>query len=1768
MRLLYFQIIVLFLVSITQGLAQNHLWSFNIGGGFDDIGRMTFNDNKGFVYAVGHFKGVNIDFNSSPTATTYLSSNGDMDAYVVKYTDAGVLVWAFNVGGSGLDEASAISVDNLGNVYVTGFFRGSNVDFDPSSAGTALLTSNGDSGGDPGYGGDVFVAKYSNAGQYLWAFNVGSPSIGDDGTALVTDALGNVYVGGYFSGNADFDPSGSVANLSVGNGLVFLAKYNTNGQYQWAFNFGSPGGNAHPFGLKIDGAANIYVTGYFIGGGADFDPSPISAKILSSNGQHDIYLAKYNSSGQYQWAFNIGSGGIDVARELDVDNAGNIYVGGDFQSTVDFDPSASVANLTSVGSSDIFIAKYDNNGNYKWAKRFGSINFDIAWGVTYTKGNVYLSGSFQGTVNFNPGTVPDNLVSNGSSDIYVTKFDLNGNYVCAFKVGGSNVDESYRMSSDTLGNFYITGYFNSYNTDFNPGAAINNLSTNGAQDVFIAKYIWPDNPRPGGILTGSTICPGQQATLTFTATAGPGPFTIEYSNGTTNYTQINVQSGVPFSLLPNPTVNTTYTLISVRDATVCPSTNNVAGITAVVTVSGGGSTDFTYKQSPCSPKTIQFFATSTGATYSWDFGNGTTSAGNANSTVTYANYGNYIVKLVVGNGGGCADSAIKTIPVFVTQSNIIFNKDTAVCPGTTLQLASDSGVAFCWKPEATINNTTIANTTVTSAVPTTYFLTSQIPGNNLLVNGDFAAGNTGFTSDYTAANPNTTESQYWIGNNPATWNSSMSNCTDHTSGSGNMLLVNGSPTAAAKVWSQTVNTTSNTNYAFSVWLQNVYAVNPANLRFSINGRVVGDNILAGTATCQWKQFYVTWNSGNVTAANLSIVNNNTIVQGNDFAIDDISFATVTMRYDSLKVSIAPNPTIQGFGDTSVCSGTTVQLGATGGNVYSWTPAGSLSNSNIHNPISTTDTSVNYVVTGYLQPGCVGRDTVKINILPKPVITLTTNNTACAGDSFQLAATGGGTYSWSPSTGLSDINIGNPVSTASSGIKYYVTVTSAQGCKNIDSVTVSRVAKPTVSTRPDTSFCKGGGTVLNTLVSNYTGISWFPGNGLSSPNAVNPLASPNDTTRYIVTATNGGCIAKDTVNIYIKPKPLVTLNNDTGFCKGFTYSLNATGGGSYQWSPATWLSGNGISNPTATPDTTTQYYVTVTGANGCATVDSVKLTVYKIPTVSTRPDTSFCKGGGTVLNTLVSNYTGISWFPGNGLSSPNAVNPLASPNDTTRYIVTATNGGCIAKDTVNIYIKPKPLVTLNNDTGFCKGFTYSLNATGGGSYQWSPATWLSGNGISNPTATPDTTTQYYVTVTGANGCATIDSVKLTVYPKPFVQTIKDTSVCLGTPRVLTTGATPGVTYLWSPGRWLSDSTVASPVANPAVYTQYVVTVNSANKCTAKDTVNLTPVALPVISKSPNDTMCKGATVNLFAGGGVSYQWLPVTGLSNPGIYNPVSSTDTSITYYVQVSGSSGCTAKDSVRVTVRPPLRPATVNPPLTSICGTDTLLLTASGGDFYKWIAGSNIFSPDSAATYVLPAGSQVYKVKITDTVCRITTILSSTVNVNAGPVVAINKSNDIDCKYPNAQLQAGGGLIYQWVPADGLSNPNVRNPVASPVATTVYSVKVMDSSGCTTTKSIIVGVNYGNNKHTYDVPDAFTPNKDGKNDCYSLRSWGNVPKLELSIFNRWGERVFFTNNTTDCWDGTYKGVAQSTAAFVYVIKATTACGGDVFKKGTLLLIR
>ncbi len=1936
-----------FLLFSIQSISQNHQWSFNIGGASSDLGHVIYSDNKGYIYAVGYFTGSNIDFDPSPTNTFFLSStNGSRDGYVSKYTTDGKFVWAFSFGGSNLDEANSVAVDGTGNIYVTGYFRGSGVDFDPSATGTALLNSNGDEGGDPGYGGDIFVAKYNSQGKYQWAFNVGATSLGDNGMVITCDNAGNIYTSGYFRGSPDFDPAASgVHTLDAGTGTMYVAKYNTNGEYQWAFNLGEGNVDNAPFGIKIDASGNIYLTGYFQGTNQDFDPSVNGISYLTSNGGFDIFAAKYNSTGEYQWAFAIGGGNTDVGRDIEIDNSGNVYIVGDFDgSNIDFNPSPSAATNLTSNNRDVFIAKYNASGQYQWAKDFGGSGSDISWSLAYTNNNIYITGSFQGTMNFNPGPTTDNLVSNGANDFYMTKFDVNGNYVCAFNVGGSENDDAYKVAADNSGNLYLTGILSSSNTDFDPGSGTKNLSTNGGSDIFIAKYNWPDNPKPTGSIKGNTICSGKQGQLTFTATSGAGPFTIEYGNASGTYTQTNVQSGVPFNVSLNPTVTTVYNLISIRDATVCPSTNNVSGITGIITVSScettstftapdtvcvntpvnitntssnassyywsfcgansatnptgtnignfgfsssvfidfafdnnnyygfvtnnspgkvirldfgnsllntpttvdlgnvggvipefcegiqmvknegkwyaiivggvpegrivklefgtsltstpvgtnwgnignlaypvdlhvfqdgatwygftinaytstitrfnfsgsfnntptgvnlgnignlnyptgiyainnnnnwnvfitnagsggqastnssltrldfgnsllntptgvnignpgntlssardliiykscneifgyvtnysatndivrldfnnnltatpsavslgntgnlsfphsiskvyrvgndlysfivnvnnntlsrlkfpgctnanianstlqnpppvtynapgiynislitdeglstqssfckqvvvlpppvfqplkdtslclgqsitlkanatgatsytwspatglsnpniknpvaspivttqyivtatgsaacsandtvlvsvlnGISADFTYRQNTCSPNSVQFFSSNQNASsYSWDFGNGQTVTGSPNPVVSYNSYGNYIVKLL-SQGSTCKDSVQKIIPISVAQANVIFTADTTICTGTSLKLATDSGISFCWKPDASISNTNIANTTITPTKNTTYYFTSQAQSNDLVANGDFSQGNTGFTSDYNSASPNTKEAEYYVANDSHAWNINFNSCTEHTTVSGKMMMVNGSSAAGAKVWGESISISPNTNYAFSVWIESLAALNPANLRFSINGIVLGDNINAGNVACQWKQVFTTWNSGGSTTAAISIVNNNTIADGNDFALDDISFAQVFLKQDSLKVNVTPAPVIRTIADTAICKGNSVQLNTSGATFYNWSPAAGLSNPNDQNPIATPAASATYIVSAYNSPGCVGTDTVKIDVLKSPDISLSNDTTICAGTQVQLTATGG---------------------------------------------------------------------------------------------------------------------------------------------------------------------------------------------------------------------------------------VGYQWFPATGLSNPNTSNPLATPGSATVYSVTVTNN---------------------------------------------------------------------------NGCSSKDSVAIAVALRPTVNSIKDTSACFGTPVILNTSSAAATVYHWSPAAGLSDTSVASPVAIPLATTDYIVTASSIKDCEAKDTVRITILSAPSITKSNDTTVCKGGNVSLFATGGTAYQWTPANTLSGSQTGNPTATADTTTVYKVSVTGSNGCQSNDSVKVSVKP-VGNFSIYPASANICLNDTITLTAGGGDEYVWLS-SFASSPYNAATSVNPDATTTFKVRIYDSVCKHTDTLSSLVTVNPLPQISIQKSNDIDCTYPTAQLTAVGGSTYSWTPASSLNNANIGNPVVSPNETTTYVVKATNSQGCFNYDSMQVVVKFtGAAANGYGLPTAFTPNSDGKNDCFGVKSWGAVTRLEFSVYNRWGERVFYTTSPSGCWDGTYKSVAQGTGGFVYYIKAKTICGGEISRKGTVVLIR
>ncbi|NCU05930.1 MAG: PKD domain-containing protein, partial [Chitinophagaceae bacterium] len=305
-----------------------------------------------------------------------------------------------------------------------------------------------------------------------------------------------------------------------------------------------------------------------------------------------------------------------------------------------------------------------------------------------------------------------------------------------------------------------------------------------------------------------------------------------------------------------------------------------------VTLTCSQKNDFGFEQNTCNPYQITFSTTSTTyQTIKWDFGDSNSSTGSASVSHTYSLPGVYLVKMIQ-NYQNCTDTVTKTLTVTIQNDNqAILTADTTICIGSTKQLQASPALSYCWSPAAYLSDPTIQNPVTSTPGSITYYLTTQKKGNNLVVNGDFAAGNTGFLSDYQYVPPSGfNPGVYTVSNNPVAWHPQMPNCNDHTPGTnGNMMIVNGAEIANVKVWSQTITVQPNTNYAFETWLQHMTSSNPAKLQFAINGVTIGPAFVANNTNCIWDRFYAVWNSGNSTSANISIVNQNQVYTGNDFA---------------------------------------------------------------------------------------------------------------------------------------------------------------------------------------------------------------------------------------------------------------------------------------------------------------------------------------------------------------------------------------------------------------------------------------------------------------------------------------------------------------------------------------------------------------------------------------------------------------------------------------------------------------------------------------------------------------------------------------------------------------------------------------------------------------------------------------------------------------------------------------------------------------------
>lgn len=368
--------------------AQNLNWVRQIPGTGSDYVKSIATDGGPHLYVVGGFAGT-INFNPNLSAGPAVGS----DIWFGKYsTVTNSFVWAHALIGGDDDFGTDIILDNTGNVYITGYFgtTTAQLDFDPGPATVYPTVSHG-----------LFLAKYSNNGAFQWRITIGAHNVTTRSNAIAIDDNGNVYIGGTIwssqNRNVDFNPGPNVFNLNTGNGSIFFAKYNANGQLLWAGNVGPSNSGGDLWDLFVDASKNVYITGLF-SGTADFHPTGTSPILNSVNGS--AYVCKYSPTGSFVWSKQVQGQNGDIGRHMAVDGSGNVYVTG---------------SLNANGG-NIFLAKFSSVGNQLELKSIGGSNSDTGQSILLDgSGNLYLAGYFNGNnIEFNPNADPKTLTSTGS----------------------------------------------------------------------------------------------------------------------------------------------------------------------------------------------------------------------------------------------------------------------------------------------------------------------------------------------------------------------------------------------------------------------------------------------------------------------------------------------------------------------------------------------------------------------------------------------------------------------------------------------------------------------------------------------------------------------------------------------------------------------------------------------------------------------------------------------------------------------------------------------------------------------------------------------------------------------------------------------------------------------------------------------------------------------------------------------------------------------------------------------------------------------------------------------------------------------------------------------------------------------------------------------------------------------------------------------------------------------------------------------------------
>ncbi len=676
--------------------------------------------------------------------------------------------------------------------------------------------------------------------------------------------------------------------------------------------------------------------------------------------------------------------------------------------------------------------------------------------------------------------------------------------------------------------------------------------------------------------------------------------------------------------------------------------------------------------------------------------------------------------------------------------------------------------------------------------------------------------------------------------------------------------------------------------------------------------------------------------------------------------------------------------------------------------------------------------------------------------------------------------------------------------------------------------------------------------------NASSYYWDFGDGTTTT-VMNPAHTYTAVGSYTVTmiATDTTtCNLTDTAYAYVRvtPTPTVNVAPVAPICMGSSVQLNAVSSTAltFSWTPGAGLNNVNIANPMASPTVTTNYIVMVADSF-CSAKDSVLVTVFPNPVPIIQGTNQICSGDSVNLSTTVP-YTTYTWSPGQ-------TTPAIWVYTAGIYTVNITDAnGCKGKDTIKISVLPTPVASysINSATG-CVPYTTQFQNTGSGGSTFS---WNFGDGTtstaSSPVHTYTNTGTYTVTfiVTNTTSCNIPDTTTgtVTVIASPTLSIATPPPYCVGDTVQLFSTAASAISYTWSPPIGLSSTNVPNPFASPAVTVIYTLTISDGT-CPRSDTVSVHVFPPNFTYITTTGQICAGDSVILTAHGpGVTWTWATAQ-TTNTITVNAAG------TYVVNTVDANGCLGSGTISIFV---FQPVAINATGAVICegqlSHPNVTSVPTGTYTYNWMPPTGLSNPHVWDPIANPVITTHYTVTVANGPC----ISTDTATVIVYPLPRIKVTPHYTELFfgESVTLIATSNYPVNWVPTDYLSCTNCYTTTATPEHNIVYHAVSVNELGCSAEDTASITI-----EPTFYVPNAFTPNGDVHNQIFKPLFGGYV-KIDVYIFDRWGEQVIHWTDLDGGWDGTFHGKPVQEDVYVYKIITTDFRGKELNKSGTVTVVR